>query len=155
MMGEWFVSDNPAPQAIPILTTSSANPCLIIIIHRANETGALAHYPGDFDPDKFLVGVGKMVKSFTSPGNVDTILIAGGGGCTEEERASTISKVRVAYNTAKVIWPLPDEKKDKEPYAAAFYFPTLNKVALFRDDEEVETPGGTCGRSLTRFTKLG
>src|SRR5262245_24833234 len=80
-MGCYYWSDDLAPPYVPLIATSGASPCVIVVVHCANGKGALGHLAGTYaGSDTILRAVTDMFNSISHPKPLDAIVLAGGGG---------------------------------------------------------------------------
>jgi hypothetical protein len=144
-MGGFFVSNITTSGVHPVLGTSGASPCLIMVVHCTNGKGALGHFAGHNNPAYIFQGIGKMVSRLTQPAPLSTIIFAGGGGMVGQLRDALMALTRAAYTTCDFRWPVPSASTAdsmEDAYTAAVDFPTLNQLALFDDgDQNVTIPG--------------
>jgi len=126
-MGVFCTSLLPISAAVG---TTGAGPCLIIVVHTRQKTGALGHFPGDPEPSNVVRGVASMV---TALGNVpiECILFSAGiaGGDSQSKYQSRIcGTCQNVYPKASIEWPV---QAADDPYGACVYMPFEEKAALF------------------------
>jgi len=136
-MGGFWTSQNAGHGTA--LVTSGAGPCLIMVVHRANGTGALGHYAAHPDAAIILQGLQAMLLALP-PGPVDTILFAAGvvgsGGGAQFAHNQLMYEMQVVAGAkgmapgAKVIWPAQD---NRDNWSAAMYLPHAGQIALFQN----------------------
>ncbi|MES9905854.1 MAG: hypothetical protein ABW168_24675 [Sedimenticola sp.] len=132
----FYWSDLIAPPYTPILGTSDASPCVIVVVHCENGKGALGHVGGTSKENNLLLTAAtEMYQAISHPKPMNAVVLAGGGGVAGGGyREDVINQFRTYFGNNIVIdWPVLDSEEVNEAYTNAAYLPTAGLLALSND----------------------
>jgi len=120
------------PNADTALSTSGAETCQIIIVHKRRGLGALGHYFALNKPHQIVRGVTQMIAGLGGQPVAAVVFAAGeiGVPATQQEYKLTIvGRVRALCPGASVDWPAAPSTGGH--WGAAYYLPLAEEIALF------------------------
>jgi hypothetical protein len=121
----------------PVLWTSDAASCVILVLSCGNGHGAIGHTT-ETDSVEVVVRAAEQMCG-TMGMQRETLIFAGGEQITAPHRADIVAQTRGLAPT--VSWKIdPDESDTAWPYSAAVYLPTRDTLLLFDEIRDPDLP---------------
>jgi hypothetical protein len=121
----------------PVLWTSDAGPCAILVLSCGNGHGAIGHTTETDKVDVIVRAAEQMCGMMGM--QRETLIFAGAEHITARERADIVAQTRGLAPT--VSWKMDlDESNRIRPYTAAVYLPTRDALLLFDEIRDPDAP---------------